>query len=81
MFGSSSSLPPPVGEEGRVLSASVNNLLSDHFDIKKSKQDIIVQIDYSPAFARVNHNTLYALTSGYWTLRVVYSGIISISDS
>ena len=40
MFGSSSSLPPLVNEGGRLVCESVgkDDLLSDHFDSKKSRE-------------------------------------------
>ena len=54
MFGSSSSLPPLVGEGGGLVCELVGNadLLSDHFDSKQSREavDLPLTCHPSPSF-------------------------------
>ena len=50
-FGSSSSLPPLVGEGGRLVCESVGkaDLLSEHFDSKQSREAVDMSLTCHPS--------------------------------
>ena len=50
MFGLSSSLPPLVGGGGGLVCESIGkaNLLSDHFDVKRSRESVDLTCNPSP---------------------------------